>query len=201
MIRFSKFVGTAATIAALAATVAGVAGAQGVTSMTKPFSIGVSGGASIPTGDLSNAVSTGYNVNGHITYGNPTFPFQIRGDVGYNSFSGKSSVCSGSDCSARAIGFTGNLVYTFPMPAAQVRPYLLGGAGVYNMKAEASSTSGGTTVSASSSENDFGFNLGGGLILPLSGFNAFVEAKYTQVNAKNGGGNSKFIPISVGVMF
>ena len=71
MIRFSKFVGTAATIAALAATVAGVAGAQGVTSMTKPFSIGVSGGASIPTGDLSNAVSTGYNVNGHITYDVP----------------------------------------------------------------------------------------------------------------------------------
>lgn len=192
----TKLLAAATVATALAAT----AGAQGVTSLTKPFSIGVSGGASIPTGDLSNAYNTGYNVGGHITYGNPTFPFQLRGDIGYNSFSAKSGVCSsGVDCNAHALGFTGNLVYDFPLPAAPIRPYLMGGAGVYNVKFTGTSTSGNTTITASTSDNNFGFNLGGGLILPLSGFNAFVEAKYTQVNS--GGSNIKFVPLTFGVMF
>jgi hypothetical protein len=187
-------------ITVLATTPAAIAGAQGVTSMTKPFSLGISGGVAIPTGDLSNVENTGYNVTGHIGYGNPTFPFQLRGDIGYNGFSAKSSACpSGSNCDAHALGFTGNLVYEFPTAPTQVRPYLMGGAGVYNVKFEQTATTGNTTFSTSTSENDFGFNLGGGFVIPLSGFNAFVEAKYTQVNS--GGTNLKFVPITFGVMF
>jgi hypothetical protein len=171
-------------VAASAAT----AGAQGTISATKPFSIGVSAGASVPTGDLSNDVNTGYNVAGHITLGTPSIPLAFRGDVGYSNWGAK-----GVDASMHAWNFTGNAVYTIPVTGSQIRPYILGGVGAYKFGV----SSGGTSYS--DDKMRFGFNAGGGITIPLSGFNTFVEAKYTQVNGD--GGNAKFIPVSVGVMF
>ena len=70
MVSLTKF----AAVAAIVVSTATIAGAQSVTSATKPFSLGISGGASIPTGDLSNSVNTGYNIGGHIGLGTPSLP-------------------------------------------------------------------------------------------------------------------------------
>jgi opacity protein-like surface antigen len=178
--RFTKVL----AVAAMAVTTAAVAGAQGV-SAVKPVSIGVSGGASIPTGDLSNGVNTGWTLNGHLGLAAPTLPVSFRGDVGYNNWGAKGGG------SAHMWNLTGNAVFTIPNPTG-VSPYIIGGIGAYK---PGFSYQGVTT----NSDWNFGFNAGAGVNLPLSGFNTFIEAKYVQVNTS--GTSSKFVPITFGVMF
>jgi hypothetical protein len=52
---------------------------------------------------------------------------------------------------------------------------------------------------ATGSDNHFCWNAGGGISMPLSGFNTFIEARYNQVQGDNG--SLKFVPITFGVMF
>ena len=63
---------------------------------------------------------------------------------------------------------------------------------------EPATRSGGTTVSANSS-TQFGFDVGGGITIPLSGFNTFIEARYNHFN--DNGGSTSFVPITFGIMF
>lgn len=166
-------------IAAIAVSSTAVAGAQGVTSATKPFSLGISGGASIPTGDLSQFANTGYNVGGHVALGTPALPISFRGDVNYDNFGAKGTGSS----NAHIWSYTANAVYEVPTMTG-IRPYVIGGIG-------------GFTPGVSGTK--FGFDVGGGLTIPLSGFNAFVEARYNRFN--DGGGSTSFVPITFGVMF
>ena len=185
---FSKLV----AIAAIAASSAVVAGAQGVTSSTKPFSLGLSGGASIPTGDLSDYVNTGYNVGGHVALATPTLPIGFRGDVNYDNFGAKGS----GNSNVHVWSYTANAVYDVPTMTG-IRPYIIGGIGGFT---PGSSTSAGSTTYSASGSTKFGFDVGGGLTIPLSGFNAFIEARYNHFN-NDGGGSTSFIPITFGVMF
>jgi opacity protein-like surface antigen len=143
---------------------------------------GVAAGAAIPVSDLSNTHSTGFN--GTVTVGlNPTMiPLGIRIDGAYNQFGGKNAIPS-----VHFTSVTGNLVYKIPQQSFS--PYAIGGAGWYN----AGSSGGG------SSTNNFGWNLGGGISMALSGFDTFLEARYNQVQVT--GGSLKFVPITFGVMF
>jgi opacity protein-like surface antigen len=179
-------------VAAIAASSATLAGAQGVLSATKPFSLGISGGASIPTGDLSDGVNTGYNLGGHVALGVAALPISFRGDVNYDSFGAKGS----DNGDAHVWSYTVNAVYDIPTMTG-VSPYLIGGVGGF--KPGYSNSVGGTTYSASTDTN-FGFDLGAGLTIPLSGFNAFVEARYNHFNT-DGDGSASFVPITFGVMF
>jgi opacity protein-like surface antigen len=175
-----------ASAIALAAVTATTAHAQAASSAAKPISFGIAAGATIPTSDLSDIESTGYNVLGTVGFATPTLPVSFRLDAAYNQLSGKS--ISGVDLpDAKIWSFTGNVVYSVPLQQS-VRPYLLGGLGLYNSKA-----------GSGDSSTDFGFNVGGGITIPLSGFNTFVEARYNRVSVD--GGSLQFVPITVGVMF
>ena len=183
-----------------------VAGAQGATSVVKPISIGISGGASIPMSDLANGtggftgVNTGYNVTGSLAIGLPVVPFGLRGDVAYNGFGGKNvtfAQLAGNgggayNADARIVSVTANVVFPLHLPAPILEPYLIGGIGDYNVRL--SPTTGGST-----SQSNFGFNVGAGMKLPLVLFSTFVEARYNRVNQN--GGSMAFMPITVGVMF
>ncbi len=198
MNRFIKFV----TIGTMIAGSAAVASAQAVTSSIKPISFGISAGAAIPTGDFSNVANTGYNVTGTVAIGLPGLPFSLRGDAAFNSFGVKNDAhpAAGADyANARILGFTGNLVLPLPLQGTVLRPYLIGGAGLYNVRSSTSYNSGGLNTNISQSDNKFGFNLGGGLTIPLSGFDTFIEARYHRVSTN--GGSAAFVPITFGVMF
>jgi len=152
----------------------------------KPVQFGISAGASLPTSDLSDISNTGWNASGHVAFNPQMIPLGIRIDGGYSRFTFKQGV-------AGDIHFgnvTGNLVYK--IPAATVSPYLLGGAGWYHV---------GASVPGffSGSDNKLGWNVGGGISMPLSGFDTFIEAKYTQIQTE--GNAIKYIPITFGVMF
>lgn len=169
------------TVAALAAVATTAANAQ--ETAARPFSFGISAGAAIPTGDLADAEKTGFSVAGSVGYrfaAIKVVSFRLEG--GYNQFSGKNGAPK-----FRNINVTGNVVYDIPLQG-MVRPYLIGGVGLYNGK-----------VSGADSENAFGFNAGAGVTLPLSGFNTFVEARFNQ--ASKDGFKSQFVPIVFGVRF
>ena len=149
---------------------------------TSTVHFGVAAGAAIPVGGLSDNVKTGFN--GTVTAGlNPTLiPLGIRIDGAYNQFGGKGGLPN-----LHITSVTGNLVYK--IPGQSFSPYAIGGAGWYN-----SGASGG-----GGSSNDFGWNIGGGISMALSGFDTFLEARFNQVQSS--GSPARFVPITFGVMF
>lgn len=147
---------------------------------------GVAAGAALPVSDLSDIANTGFNGTVTVGFTPAMIPLGVRIDGAYNQFGIKSAFGGGN---IHFLSLTGNLVYKVPRARkATILPYAIGGVGLYN-----SESSGGP------SENDFGWNLGGGISLPLSGFDTFIEARYNQVQVS--GGSLKFIPITFGVMF
>ena len=178
---------SAAAIAVAALGFTSSASAQ-LPSVVKPVRLGVSLGAAMPTGDFGKAVNTGYNATGSLALQPAGLPIGLRIDAAFNQFGVKSDVGGGN---ANIFAVTGNaLVNVIPGPA--LGAYVIGGAGYYH-----ESLSG--TVLNGSPENHFGFNIGGGLNIPLTGFDAFIEARYHRVSEKDG--STSFVPITVGVMF
>lgn len=152
---------------------------------TKPVQFGIAGGAVIPVSDLGKNVNTGFNGTGIIAFSPALIPLGVRIDGAYNQMGAK-----GGGGNAHFTSVTGNLVYK--IPGTMASPYAIGGAGWYN--AAVSVTGLGTF-----SDNHFGWNVGGGISMPLSGFETFIEARYNQVQASPR--SLKFVPITFGVMF
>ena len=165
---------------------ASAAHAQLVTGPTKPFSVGVAAGAAVPISDLSNFTNTGYNGTLILGINAPALPFNFRIDAAYNDFGNNDN-----NGSLHTTSLTGNIVFPLPI-AASVHPYLIGGLGLYN------TGDSDQRGNYSSSSTNFGFNAGGGVAIPLSGFNAFIEARYNRISAGQG---IQFVPIVFGVTF
>jgi hypothetical protein len=172
----------------LAATLVGVAlvSSEARAQITpKPVQFGIAGGAALPLSDMKDEVNTGFNGTGIIAFSPAMIPLGVRIDGAYNQMGAK-----GGGGNAHFTSVTGNLVYKIRGVAAS--PYAIGGAGWYN-------TAVSVTGLGTFSENHFGWNIGGGISMPLSGFETFIEARYNQVQVD--GGSLKFVPITFGVMF
>ncbi|MDQ6872009.1 MAG: porin family protein [Gemmatimonadota bacterium] len=152
----------------------------------KPFQLGVAGGGSLPMSNLSNTSKTGYNGTVALGINLPFIPVGLRVDGAYNAFSAKAA----GGAKLHVMSATGNIVWGLPIPG--LSPYLIGGAGLYMPTVTAPGF-------ASVTENHFGWNAGAGVNLPLSGFKAFVEARYNRISAK--GGSMEFVPVTFGIMF
>ena len=144
----------------------------------------IAAGLSLPTGDLSNAVQSGYNVGLGLEIQPPLAPVGFRAEGAWNQFGGKSG-----GPNWRILSGTANLVYSL-MGTPLGGPYLIGGLGVYNNHVD---------LAGSSDETKVGFNAGGGFRFGLSGFSAFAEARYHY--QKIGNGTASYIPITFGVTF
>jgi hypothetical protein len=153
----------------------------------KPFQLGVAGGGTLPMSTLSNTTKTGYNGTVALGINLPIIPVGLRVDGAYNAFGAK--VAGGAKL--HVMSATGNVVYGLPIPG--LSPYLIAGAGLYMPTVTAPGL-------ASTTENHIGWNAGAGVNIPLSGFNAFVEARYNRLTTKNGG-KMEFVPVTFGIMF
>jgi len=152
--------------------------------------VGLSGGATVPSGDLGDTQATGYNVNLALQFRPPLLPFGIRAEGMWSEFAGEDAVV-GDFPDFRVIGGTTNLFYELPFVV--VRPYLIGGVGVYNTKLDAAGFDSGA---------NFGLNGGVGLRFPLTGIDTYVEARFHNVfNALPGDESAQIIPITFGIMF
>lgn len=170
-------------IALLSAVLPAVAVAQASTSF------GVAAGASLPVGNFGDAVSTGYHAMAMLNISAPLAPVGFRIDGMFNEFNLKGG---GSD-KDRVFAVTGNVLLNTGS-AVVASPYLIGGGGWYHNSLNYNSVFGNGT----STDNQFGFNLGAGLRIPLTGFSAFIEARYHKML---GNSDVQFIPITFGINF
>ena len=168
------------------AMVAASANAQTAAPAAKPFSFGVSGGASVPTGDYGDLLKTGYNISALGEYRAPTWPVAVRLEAQYQHF----GVDGASDASFKTFGGLASVVYYVPSKST-VKPYLTGGVGFFHATADDGSTS--------DSQNKFGYDLGIGFNFQLTGFSTFVEGNWQGIQTD--GTSAKMFPIRVGVRF
>jgi opacity protein-like surface antigen len=152
--------------------------------------VGVSAGLSMPTGDFGDAFKSGYSVNGLIGVSMPMSPIGFRGEVGYNSWDGKSDV--GLDgVTASSVSGTANVVLQVPGMVV-AKPYLIGGLGWHHLKADAGALGSG-------SDNKLGWNVGGGLGFGLGTLQTMIEARYVTINTEDTA--THYIPVTFGIMF
>jgi outer membrane protein with beta-barrel domain len=153
-----------------------------------PVEFGLGAGISIPSGTTSNGLKTGWHGTALVQFKPAASPvgFQVDGSyhqLGFDGGGGKDQILSG----------TANAVYTFSAaPETQFRPYLIGGGGVYNVKAK-------PDVGSSLSDTKFGINLGAGFNFRTSGIGLFVEGRFHNVFVT--GSDFHYIPITAGVRF
>src|SRR3954463_1783975 len=170
-------------VAALAAAVLPAAPAQA------QMGFGAAAGLSAPTGDFGNAVSSGYHLTGILNFSAPLAPVGARVEASFSQFGFKSGVGVPSDAKENILSGTANAVVS---PPGLMGVYGIGGLGMYRLSTSCSAC-------GSNSESKFGFNIGGGYKFGLTGFSAFVEARFHSIATT--GGNTTMIPISFGLIF
>ncbi|MEO7361724.1 MAG: hypothetical protein ABI120_15440, partial [Gemmatimonadaceae bacterium] len=131
MKNISRLVGIAA-LAALPAM------AQAQSTMTsRPVSFGVSGGASVPIGDLSDGVDVGYTLGAHVLLSPASMKMlAFRGDVAFDSWKYKSALGQAVDGKFRTLSVMGNVILK-SSSAMAIKPYVIGGLGLVNGKSSA----------------------------------------------------------------
>jgi hypothetical protein len=155
---------------------------------------GVAAGLSAPRADFGSVADAGYHLTGLMTFSAPLAPVGLRVEGSFSEFNYKSALPTSAK--ARLLSTTANAVLSTP---GLMGPYFIGGLGIYRASSVCS------TCSTSSTKP--GFNGGGGFRLGLSGFSAFLEARYHYVpgaSAPTPGGvknSTQFIPISFGLTF
>jgi hypothetical protein len=126
-----------------------------------------------------------------VSFAPTDFPVGIQVDGMFQRF-GVDNVPDGFDAKFQVIQGTANAVYRFQTAEdTKVRPYLIGGVGLYNAKAT------GDDVIDDSSETDFGINGGAGFDFQAGNVGVFVEGRFHNVFSDPS--NTNFIPITVGV--
>ena len=146
----------------------------------------VGGGLLMPMGDYKTVDKMGFI--GQAGVGFPAGPIGIRIEADY----GQTSHKNGADGNSKIIGGMGAAVYHFKTPAG-VKPYVLGGVGMYNVKVTVPS------LSIDQSETKFAFGVGAGLEMKMTSMSLYLEAKY--MNIATSGSATTFIPITVGLRF
>lgn len=146
-------------------------------------SFGIAAGATLPMGDAADVHDMGYHATLTLGIKPPLAPLGVRIEGMFNSLAYKSTVADGE--SLRLLALTANGTYTL-MPQV----YIIGGVGMYNGKA---------SITGAESSNDFGFNIGAGVNIPLTGFGTYIEARYHHIPQDPSA--FTMLPISVGIRF
>ncbi len=151
---------------------------------------GVGGGLLMPMGDYKNGDKAGFLVGADGTYWLTGNQIGIRLDASYSQTSEKSGVLAHK---TKMIGGMAEVVYAFMTQADQIRPYVLGGVGMFNIKLSAS---GGDT-----STTKVGFGGGAGLAFKVGSGSTrlFVEGRYTSVSVF--GTTLPFLGVKAGFRF
>jgi len=151
------------------------------------FSLG--GGVGVPLGTYDDVVKIGWQGTAGLSFVPHSLPFGIQIDGNYAQFCDESAL----DIKSQLIYGTANAVYKFQSSeSSRFRPYLIGGAGVYNSRATGSDAPDGSTTK-------LGVNLGVGFDFKAGGGGLFVESRWHNVFLE--GDNLKFLPITLGIRF
>lgn len=158
------------------------------------ITLGLGGGPAIPTGDLSNAYSTGFNALLNVGIRVPEFPLGFRADGMFDQFPGKSSL--GVTGNSQIYSLSANAVLTTTgIPI--VAPYLIGGFGYYNDHYRIFVSGTSVATGGSTSNNSTGINGGGGIRVGIASLSLFGEIRYHYVFS--GSHPLELVPITFGV--
>jgi hypothetical protein len=163
------------------------------------FALG--GGIGVPLGDFDDASKLGWHGLAAVSFVPEGWPVGIQVDGSYQQFGREDAAAPPgfSDLKTRLIMGTANVVFKFKTSEESTfRPYLIGGAGVYNSKITGQDDpgdvlGGGTT--------DFGLNAGAGFDFKAGGAGLFIEGRFHNVFTDGPGSDLRFIPITVGIRF
>ena len=175
----------AAAVLGLALAAAPAAAQESAGTRAVSFSIG--GGATVPMGDAGDAFDTGFNLQGALHVQPALRAVGARFDVMYHSLGAKQDLLIG-EADLNVLAGIANVVLTVSNTGT-VRPYVLGGLGIYNLD-----LGGGAE-----SETKFGLNGGGGIEFGVGGFNTFVEARLHSIFTEES--NTTLVPVVFGVRF
>lgn len=156
--------------------------------------LGLAAGASFPVGTntfQSGSYNTGYHVQATVNISPPLLPIGFRIGGSLDRFPQERSGTSTG--SYRVAGLEGSIVRGLG-GVPLVGPYILVGAGFYNLST--STTVSGVT--ASSSTNKPGANVGAGVRAGLGGLSAYAEVGYHYISGNEG---FQFAPVMVGISF
>lgn len=157
---------------------------------------GVGGGVSIPTGDALTDFKTGFHGTALLRFKPPAFPIALQFDGTFTRLSFDEGSGPSVDLNYQVISGTANAVWVFPSaPATPVKPYLIGGIGLYNQDFKGDDVPPGVE-----SQTDFGINLGAGFDFGVSGASLFAEARFHKIFG-DGSDDPTLIPITVGIRF
>jgi hypothetical protein len=170
-------------VAALAVIALPVATAQA------QIGFGAAAGLSAPMGDFKDVVDAGYHLTGIVNFSAPLAPVGFRGEVSFNQFNIKSTAGLGTSAKDNILSGTANAVISTP---GMMGLYGIGGLGMYRGSVSC-------TGCTSDATTKVGFNAGAGFKFGLSGFAAFVEARYHSISTE--GTRTNFVPVSFGITF
>ncbi|HKO14761.1 MAG TPA: outer membrane beta-barrel protein [Gemmatimonadaceae bacterium] len=145
--------------------------------------LGVEVGATAPVSDYGNGRDLGYHLGVALDVRAPLTPIGFRADGMYHELK-----FTNRDAKTRIWAATADIV-VHGGGAPALTPYLLGGAGIYNVRRP--------EFLGQSSVTNAGVNVGGGLRFGLTGFSAFIEARYHKVIDQD----VRIVPITFGLLF
>jgi len=149
----------------------------------------VSGGFSLANGDFGQDNDAGYAIGVGLGMTQRGSPLSFRVEGIYNEFNAKNDVFNEK---TQAGGVIASALYDFGVKGAAFTPYAIGGVGLYSTKEPALTLS-------DQSDTNVGWSVGGGIRMPLSGFSAYVEARYHSIS--NAPGGMAFTPVVFGIRF
>ena len=177
----------------LMVTIASLASVAVVAAQSARF--GVGGGLVAPLSDYKNGDNAGWEATANVEFGIPLSPVGVRVDGLYGQTKHKDIGTSPVDGKTRLIGGLASIVWSVPIPAPLVKPYVLVGGGFYNRKVTFPSG----VPPVDTSESKFAYAFGGGLKVGVGPARFFVEGRYVSIQSSDV--STKFIPVTVGVTF
>jgi opacity protein-like surface antigen len=170
---------------------------------------GLGGGLTAPVGDFHGTVGgQGFDTALHglvlFAFKLPILPVGFRIDASYGTNGANDALKDTltnrfgepSDEQTKLAGASVNVTYQ-SSSAARVKPYAIGGVGMYHTTI--STNTGGSTADRGATKA--AWNLGGGVTLALRGVTLFFEARYVNVAAVSGFPRTTFLPFTTGVRF
>ena len=169
----------------------------GMGGSTRPISLVVSGGMTLPAGDLGDFHDSGFHYDASLLLNIPGFPLTLRPEFSLTQLKLKNPVLATPDADdvTSMMAFMGNI--EVPLGGGL---YVLAGGGLLNMSVPEALAPDGEEESS----NKFTFDAGAGLRFALGGMRGFVEARIGAASyeqGKVGFSKAQFIPITFGLVF
>ena len=172
----------------------------------RALSLGLAAGTTLPVGPAVKALERGPRAGAAIEVRSPYPGIALRVEGTYDSFRMHSGVASDSagesvgmlSGSMRLLGGTANVVLRAPYREDPVRPYVIGGVGVFRVQSHFEHpTEHGWLRYTDRARIRTGANAGLGVEVPRERVTAFVDARYHFV--RNGESSLRMMALSLGL--